>query len=79
MARDCYALFKSTYLQAIADGLATAVATAAAQSSMDDCLKQHSVVTPTVQPTIVSGDNLSPRGPIDGGVDRSVLLGQQQK
>lgn len=41
MAQDCYAIFKKTYNQAVADGLAVAVATAAAQSAMDDCLKRQ--------------------------------------
>lgn len=75
MARDCYTqVFKPTYLQAVADGLGSTVATAAAQSAMDDCLKQQSNKVPTVQPmlTTVADNNPDP-------LDRSALLGQLQK
>lgn len=79
MARDCYSqVFRPTYNQAIADGLAVAVATAAAQSAMDDCLKQHSNVVPTVQPmiTTAAGDGAAAT-PI--AIDRSAVLGIRQK
>lgn len=50
MATDCYQLYKTTYNQAIADGLSTAAAIGAAQSAMTECLRsQNNRPTTTVQ------------------------------
>jgi hypothetical protein len=74
-------VFKPTYLQAVADGFSSDVATAAAQSAMDDCLAQRAVVTPTVQAMVnVPQDRLTDSGPTSGGpADRSATLGTRQK
>lgn len=76
MAQDCYKLFKSIYAQAVADGLAVAVATAAAQSAMDNCLKQQSLQVPAAQPVVtVPGTMASDPGPAISGDDRASSLG----
>ena len=65
MALDCYAIFKTTYNQGIADGLAVAVATAAAQAAMADCLTSQSVAQPTSTPIIsVAGSRIADAGPV---------------
>lgn len=79
MARDCYKVFKSTFAQAKADGLADTVATAAAQSAQADCLSQQSARVPAAQMiTVVDGQARDP-GPIAGGAksahDRAQGLG----
>lgn len=64
MANSCYALFKSTYNQAIADGFAVAVATAAAQAAMTSCLATQAVqVAPSQGVTTVPGSRLPDPGP----------------
>lgn len=79
MARDCYKVFKSTYNQAIADGLAVAVATAAAQAAQADCLSQQSARVPAAQAIVVVDNQARDPGPTAGGVksghDRSAGLG----
>ena len=60
MPRDCYALvFKPVFNQARADGLSEAVATAAAQAAMADCLKQQSTVVPAVRATALRSEATS--------------------
>jgi hypothetical protein len=80
MPRDCYAqVFRPVYAQAIADGLAVTVATAAAQSAMADCLKQQSEPIPAVQPIVsVPGSSQRDPGPTMAGGNRSDALGAQQ-
>lgn len=65
MATDCYQKFLTVYRQAIADGLATAVATAAAQEAMAACLAAQNTRPSTVaQPiTPVSGGRIPDPGP----------------
>lgn len=66
MALNCYTVFKDTYNQAIADGFSTAVATAAAQAAMSDCLSSQS--TQQIQTAIpqinVTGTRLVDAGPV---------------
>lgn len=66
MPSDCYEVFKKTYNQAVADGLATAVATAAAQSAMDACLNlQNSRPTTVAQPNVtVKSGRIPDQGPV---------------
>lgn len=54
MGSDCYQKFRSVYSQAIADGLTTAAAIAAAQSAMDACLAQQNSKPSTVAQPIVT-------------------------
>lgn len=76
MAQDCYQLFKSVYNQAVADGLPTAVATAAAQSAMDSCLAQQALQVPAAQPIVtVPGDISRDPGPSTGDANRGSGLG----
>lgn len=65
MASDCYAVFKSVYNQAIADGLAAAVATAAAQTAMTSCLAQQNSKPSTVAQavTTIPGGRRTDTGP----------------
>lgn len=65
MALDCYVVFKNTYNQAVADGLTVAVATAAAQAAMGDCLASQSTQqAPAVPMTTVAGTRLTDTGPV---------------
>jgi hypothetical protein len=66
MATDCYKLFKTTYAQAVADGLPTAAAQLAAQTAMNSCLgKQNSTPSTVAQPlTGVSGTRVIDAGPV---------------
>lgn len=78
MATNCYQKFKDTYRQALADGLATAVAQAAAQSVMDDCLRSLSTQTTPAQPIVsVEGGRFADPGP--SGRDRGGDLGKKDK
>lgn len=80
MAQDCYTLFKNTYKQAIADGLAVAVATEAAGRAMDNCLKQQALQAPAIQPIVVVPGSLdSNLGPTESNLDRSANLGKRGK
>lgn len=65
MPTDCYDLFLKTYRQAVIDGLATAVATAAAQSAMDACQQKQNTRQVTVaQPsTTVKSGRVADGGP----------------
>lgn len=68
MAQNCYDIFKSTYNQAVADGFATAVATAAAQSAMDDCLGKQATQVQAVAPIVTVPGSVPPDpGPTSGG------------
>lgn len=62
---DCYAVFKTTYSQAIADGLSAAVATAAAQSAMAACLSSQGAkpTTNALATTTVDTDRYVDSGP----------------
>lgn len=74
MARDCYAqVFKPVFNQARADGLSEAVAIAAAQAAMSDCLSQQSTQVPAVLPTTTVPATLVDAGPLSAGTDRSNL------
>jgi hypothetical protein len=65
MAVDAYQLFKTTYAQAIADGFAVAVATAVAQSVMDDTLRQQAVQpTVAISQTDVPNTRIMDKGPV---------------
>lgn len=65
MALDCYSVFRSTYSQAVADGLAVAVATAAAQAAMNACLASQSAQqAPAVPMTTVAGTRILDSGPV---------------
>lgn len=76
MAQDCYQLFKSTFSQAKADGFSDAVATAAAQSAMDNCLSQQALQVPAAQPIVSVPQDISrDPGPTVGGTDRGGILG----
>ena len=65
MAQDCYKLFKTTFAQAKADGYTDSVATTAAQTAMDNCLKaQNARPTTVATTTTVTENSRTDGGPI---------------
>ena len=65
MAIDGYQKFKDAYNQAIADGFAVSVATAVAQSIMDDTLRSQSIQPAVaISQTDVPNTRIMDKGPI---------------
>jgi len=80
MAQDCYKLYKTTYKQALADGITDVAATEAAGRAMDNCLKNQALQTPAVSAIVsVPGDAQHDPGPTRGSINRAEVLGTRQK
>jgi hypothetical protein len=74
MAQDCYKLFKTTYAQAVTDGLPVAAAQLAAQNAQQDCLNKQARQVTTVNPIVVVPATKTATLP-----DRGSILGTREK
>ena len=65
MPTNCYTLYKTTYNQAIADGLPSGAAANAAQTAMASCLAQQTTKPSTVAApiSVISGGRILDSGP----------------
>lgn len=64
MATDCYTLFKTTYNQAIIDGMSSGAAISAANAAMAACLATQNARTSTIATPFV---NTTPGRILDAG------------
>jgi hypothetical protein len=84
MAQDCYKLFKTTFAQALADGLPTLAAQLAAQNAQQDCLAKQARQIVTAAPIVVlPGTRPTDPGPKDSDNqsqnERAAALGTRSK